>query len=132
MHKVVLDTNILVSSLLAPGTPASIVDLIAQGRVIPYYTDLILEKYWDVLLREKFGFTTLQVSRLVDDIVKAGFAVESVSTSIFKMTDEDDRIFYDTAVKAAAYLVTGNAKHFPAKPFVVAPVQFLTIYQNAG
>jgi len=132
MHKVVLDTNILVSSLLAPGTPASIVDLVAQGRIIPYYTDLILEEYWDVLLKEKFGFTTLQVTRLVDDIVKAGFAIDSASSSSIKMPDEDDRIFYDAAVKAAAYLVTGNTKHFPAKPFVVSHVQFLTIYQNAG
>jgi len=32
--KVVLDTNILVSSLLAAGPPAIIVDMVADGKII--------------------------------------------------------------------------------------------------
>ena len=29
------------------------------------------------------------------------------------------------------YLVTGNLKHFPAKPFIVTPAQFLKLLQKA-
>ena len=47
------------------------------------------------------------------------------------MPDEDDRVFYDTAVKAEAYLITGNKKHFPLEPFIVYPVNFLRIYREA-
>ncbi|MCL2066566.1 MAG: PIN domain-containing protein [Treponema sp.] len=42
MIKVVLDANILVSSLLADGPPAVILDLVANGRLIPVYNDAIM------------------------------------------------------------------------------------------
>ena len=130
MFKVVLDTNVLVSSLLASGTPAVITDLIADGKVIPFYCDLILQEYWDVLSRKKFGFNSLQVTRLINDIVRTGIVAADNQSSKIKMADEDDRIFYDTALDAQAYLITGNLRHFPTKPFIVSPIKFLTIYRE--
>ena len=46
------------------------------------------------------------------------------------MADEDDRVFYDTALESQAYLITGNSRDFPAKSFVVSPAQFLSIYRK--
>ena len=129
MIKVVLDTNVLVSSLLSSGSPAAIVDFIAEGKIIPVYNDLILQEYWDVLSRKKFDFHSSQVTRLINDIVRTGIAVESETYGNFKMTDEDDRKFYEAAKKAPAYLVTGNVKHFPSEPFIVTPAHFLTIHE---
>jgi hypothetical protein len=43
------------------------------------------------------------------------------------MPDEDDRVFYDSAKLAGAYLITGNAKHYPAQPFVVTPAEFFRL-----
>jgi uncharacterized protein len=129
--KAVLDTNILVSSLLTSGPPAVIVDLIADGNIIPYYSNPILHEYWEVLSRKKFGFDPAQVTRLIDGIVGAGFAVEGKQIIKNKKVNEDDRIFYDTAVEAKAYLVTGNIKHFPKEPFVITPAQFLAIIGHA-
>ena len=130
MFKVVLDTNILVSSLLTPGPPAAIVDLIADGRIIPFYSNMILQEYCEVLSRKKFGFSPLQVTRLIDDIVSAGIAVEDKPSLKSKKANEDDRIFYDAAAEAQAYLVTGNIRHFPAESFIVTPARFLTIYHS--
>ena len=127
----VLDTNILVSSLLAPGPPAVIVDLIADGRLIPVYNDLILQEYRDVLSRRKFAFSATQIIRLIDNITKAGIAFKRQPPSKMKMLDDEDRVFYDTAAQAKAYLVTGNTKHFPGQPFIVTPAQFLLIYRKA-
>ena len=133
MHKVVFDTNILVSSLLASGPPASIIDLVAQGKIIPVYSDPILCEYWEVLSREKFGFSSSQVIRLMEDIARTGIAIEDELPSVFPMPDDDDRVFYDIAVKAEAYLITGNKKHFPPESFVISPADFLRIYQlSAG
>jgi len=129
--KVVLDTNILVSSLLASGPPAVIVDLIADGNIIPFYSTQILQEYREVLSRKKFGFNSAQVTRLINDIVRIGFAVEGKQINKNKKVNEDDRIFYDTAVEAKAYLVTGNIKHFPKEPFVITPAQFLAIIGHA-
>jgi len=124
--KAVLDTNILVSSLLAYGPPAVIVDLIADGNVIPFYSAPILREYWEVLSRKKFGFDSLQVTRLIDGIVRLGIAVEGKSDKN-KKVHEEDRIFYDAAVEASTYLITGNIKHFPKEEFIVTPAQFLTL-----
>ena len=128
MISVVLGTNILVSSLLAPGPPAAIVDLIANGRIIPIYNDLILQEYSDVLSREKFGFRSSQIIHLIDSITKAGLVFKRQSPSKIKMADDDDRVFYDTAAGAKAYLVTGKMKHFPGQSFVITPAKFLTMF----
>jgi len=125
--KAVLDTNILVSSLLTAGPPAIIVDLVADGKIIPFYSNPILHEYWDILSRKKFGFDPLQVTRLLDDIVRTGIAVEGEESDKNKKVNKDDRIFYNAAVEATAYLITGNIRHFPKEPFVVTPAQFLTV-----
>ena len=130
MIKVVLDTNILVSSLLTSGPPAAIIDLVADSRIIPYYSDFILQEYWDVLSREKFGFSPIQVTRLIHDIARCGLAIELKQPGKEKMIDEDDRIFYETAVEAQAYLVTGNTRHFPKHSFIVSPARFLAIFHE--
>ena len=125
MVKVVLDTNVLVSSIISQGPPAAIADLAAEGKIIPVYNDLILQEYWDVLSRKKFAFDNLRINRLIDDIVRSGIAVERGSPSKKRIIDEDDRIFYDTAVSSQAYLITGNVKHFPRDSFILSPAQFL-------
>ena len=128
MFKVILDTNILVSSLLTSGPPAAIIDLVADGKIIPFFNALILEEYHDVLSRKKFAFSPLQVSRLIEGIIKIGIAVENEPPGNVAMADKDDRIFYDTAKKVQAYLITGNIRHFPKESFVVTPAQFLTAF----
>ena len=42
--------------------------------------------------------------------------------------DQKDVVFYEVALsKEDAYLVTGNIKHFPKKPFVVTPAEMVEI-----
>jgi len=52
VFRVVLDTNILVSSLLTSGPPAAIIDLIADGKITPFYSSPILREYKTVLSRK--------------------------------------------------------------------------------
>jgi putative PIN family toxin of toxin-antitoxin system len=126
--KVVLDTNILVSSLLTSGSPAAIVDLIAEGKIIPYFSYPILQEYREVLSRKKFNFNSIEIRRLLDDITRAGIAVEDKPHHKNRKVNEDDRIFYNAAVEAQGYLITGNSRHFPGESFIVSPSQFLAIY----
>ena len=130
IYKIVLDTNVLVSSLLREGPPAAIVNLAADGTLIPFYNELILGEYWDVLRRPKFGFTPMQVHRLIDAIVRIGVAIKPETTKSIPMQDEDDRVFYDTAKESAAYLITGNIKHFPKETFILNPADFLQRYYS--
>jgi predicted nucleic acid-binding protein len=48
-------------------------------------------------------------------------------SSVHAMIDEDDRIFYDTAKSAEAYLISGNTKHYPNEPFILTPAAFLAL-----
>lgn len=42
--------------------------------------------------------------------------------------DPKDIVFYEVAMsKEDAFLVTGNIRHFPSKPFVVTPAQMMEI-----
>jgi putative PIN family toxin of toxin-antitoxin system len=124
-YKIVLDTNVLVSSLLTKGPPAAIVDFAAQGKVMPFYDTQILAEYWEVLTRPKFTFSPAQVIRLIKDLMRTGLTVEINTPSKFPTIDENDRKFHDTAKRSRAFLVTGNLKHFPKKPFIVSPAEFL-------
>ena len=126
--KVVIDTNVLVSSILANGPLAAIADMIADGKLRPFYNDHIIAEYWNVLHCPQFGFLSLQIDRLIDTIVKTGVAVDVHIPSAISMTDEEDRKFYDAAKISHAYLITGNIKHFPKEPFIVTPAGFLNTY----
>jgi putative PIN family toxin of toxin-antitoxin system len=122
---VVLDTNVLVSALLSYGPPALIVDLLAGGEILPCFDDPILAEYWDVLCRPKFGFSSVRINRLVQDIIRFGQGIEAPVPSKVPMPDEADRKFYDVAKDTGAMLITGNIKHFSQEPFIIAPAQFL-------
>ena len=46
-------------------------------------------------------------------------------------SDPKDIVFYEVKMsKEDAYLVTGNIKHFPRKPFVVTPREMVEILET--
>ena len=53
----VIDTNVIVSSLLKPDSiPGAIVDLVVSKIITPLLNQEIINEYVDVLSRNKFGF----------------------------------------------------------------------------
>lgn len=91
------------------------------------YCDEILEEYHDVLCRDKFHLPQDNVNKIINLIESEGISSPRVvSTEIFP--DKKDIVFYEIAMsKEDAYLVTGNIKHFPKKPFVVTPAEMVAI-----
>ena len=123
--QVVLDTNILVSSLWTPvGNASAIVELILSGKILPYFDNRIMIEYQTVLMQPKFMFSKDKVSKLLQEIVNRGLSV-TIIPSIFSLIDESDRKFYDVAKSVNAYLITGNTKHFPSEDFIMSPRKFL-------
>ena len=47
------------------------------------------------------------------------------------MSDSKDVVFYAVTLSnsESTYLVTGNLKHFPEKPFVVSPSEMIKILE---
>ena len=90
----------------------------------------ILSEYIEVLCRSKFAGKIHQsaIMRFFDILRSFGFVVDTLISGM-DVPDEADRKFYDAAVAANAVLVTGNKKHYPCKPFVCDPGEFLCQYQ---
>ena len=46
------------------------------------------------------------------------------------MIDENDRVFYDLALSADAFLITGNYKHYPKEPHILTPTEFTEMHKS--
>jgi len=125
--RVVIDTNIFVSALLSPmGTPAKIYRMFLTGALSLVFSTDIFEEYQDVLFRQRLHIPVNDAEMVLTVVRQYGERIEPVpSTSA--MIDEDDRIFYDTAKSADAYLITENIKHYPQEPFILTPARFLEL-----
>ncbi len=127
MH-VVIDTNVLVSSLLSKdGSPAKIISMVLDGILTPCYDSRILIEYRNVLMRPKFGFLESEVNALLDWIESYGKSVVAIPLNI-DFIDEDDKKFFEVAKYCHAKLITGNLKHFPEDENIMSVSEFLEKY----
>jgi len=113
---VVLDTNVLVAGLLTPHGPSGrVIDLLLNGDLTPCFDDRIIAEYREVLARAKFGFDLTQIEAVLDYIEDEGLHVVAAPLDV-SLPDPDDNAFLEVAVAVGAgWLITGNARHFPAK-----------------
>ena len=130
----VIDTNVLVSALLAARTDSPTVlirDYILEGSIIPLFNEEILMEYEAVLSRPKFGFPIFLIEDMISAIVQTGISTERLKTEA-SFIDQKDVVFYEVALsRDGSYLVTGNIKHFPKSPIVVTPAEMLAIIMKA-
>ena len=129
----VIDTNVLVSSLLSPHPDSATVLIrkhMAKGDLVPLFNAEIFAEYRSVLARPKLGLPESLVAAVLDAINEAGLSLGRTA-SAESFLDPKDVVFYEvTLSKEDAYLVTGNIKHFPKKPFVVTPAEMLAIIEK--
>lgn len=133
-YYVVLDTNVVVSALFNHlSIPGMILQEALAGRVIPILHEDILDEYDDVLHRPKFKFDRREIEIALAGLIKRGIFLDAATVDDY-VADPDDAIFYEVVIEARAtndaYLVTGNLKHFPVKPYVVTPKEMLEILNN--
>ena len=122
---VVLDTNILVSSLWSRnGAPARVVSMILTGQLIPCYDYRILTEYRQVLSRPRFNFSDGEIDSLLEWIETSGRSIVADPIND-PFIDESDKKFYEVAKFCGAILMTGNLKHFPNDPQVMNVSSFL-------
>jgi putative PIN family toxin of toxin-antitoxin system len=130
MKRAVIDTNILVSSILSSeGNPAQIMNLISDKQVQLFYCTEILDEYKRVLSYEKLNIAPQTQEKTVNAIEALGIMIEP-TTSNMSLIDESDRVFYDTAKMSESILITGNIRHYPAEPFIMTPSDFFENYKQ--
>ena len=113
MKRVVIDTNILVASLIQPaGFCGRLLDLAVDGAVEACVDDRILAEYAEVLSRRKFHLPPDKIQTTLDFFRQSGIPVIAHPLTIV-LPDPDDLPFLEVAASGHAILVTGNHRHFP-------------------
>ena len=129
MRYVVIDTNVIVSALLAQdhqkSAPFAVLEAVFLGKITPVLSKEIMSEYVSVLNREKFGFNKGWVKTILVELREQGVMVHPTKKEK-ELPDPKDVCFYEAAAiyeDAGVLLVTGNMKHFPDCPFAVTPAQ---------
>lgn len=128
--RVVLDTNVVISSFLKPtGNPSRILRLILQGDLQIAINEQILAEYTEVASRPVF-----QLDRDKTEIVLGYLRSRAIQAPCLpvvpKLPDPSDEALLEAALSTNAdFLITGNKKHYPSGACkdvaVVTPAEFL-------
>ncbi len=131
--KIVIDTNVFVSSFLNPkGTPRLIIDLWKTGRVTLCLCAEILTEYLEVLSR--FGLKGEPELKELLDLFKTRQAIDFVvidnDLHVIEADPADDK-FLECALKASAACIVSGDKHlkglrnYDGIP-ILSPSEFMT------
>ena len=133
---VVIDTNVLVSALITRNENSPTVQILrflVNGNIVPVYSEDIVKEYNEVLRRAKFKLSESLIINLLKDIMDNGLKITELAEVTETMPDPKDIVFYAVTLSAQdkdAFLVTGNGKHFPEKPFAVTPSELVEILKQ--
>ncbi len=107
----VLDTNVLVSSLLFRGAASVIHRFILEGRILPLISPPILDEYTRVLAYKKFGLTQAEVDYLIEEELSPWFELRDIprKTDNWIPDDPSDDMFVHLALtEPSAVLISGD------------------------
>ena len=133
IQNVVIDTNVIVSAFLSSHDDVAtvlVLNKLYKNEIRLYYSKEVLAEYKDVLNREKFKFDKREVNRFINYVLEKGIVIEPEKINE-ELIDKKDLPFYeivmDKSIKESK-LITGNIKHFPVKPFIMTPTEFIKIF----
>lgn len=136
MQRLVIDTNVFVSSLIQRGFSYLITrELFSNNNIQLCISDEILEEYYDVLNREKFekfsGFNSKAQLLLANIKRKATKYFPNIKIELIK--DFDDNKFLELSETCNAdFLITGNTNDFTFQEYkgtkILTPKEFWEIY----
>ena len=68
---------------------------------------------------------------VIKAIITDGLNIDRTPAADIEFPDPKDIVFYEVALSVEdSYLVTGNIRHFPVKPFVVTPAEMVRILED--
>jgi len=137
MQRVVIDTNVIVSSLIQRGYSNLIInDLFLENKFQICVSDELLAEYYEVLARPKFSkfkdFFIHAEALLVDIETKATKFFPAITLHL--ISDDDDNMILELADECDAdFVITGNTTDFTfptyKKTKIVTPKEYWDIYQ---
>ena len=117
MRRVVIDTNVLVSALIASGKPRRLVLKLLEEHTVILSRQMLAELA-DVLTRDKFNVKNSQVDRFLATLVRKSKIASAVPHFKVVLEDPDDNIVLNTAYTGKAdYIITGDKHLLALKEF---------------
>lgn len=115
MQRIILDTNVLVSSLIQKNYPHLIVEHCFERNAIICLSEAILKEYFEVLQRPRFArfpdfrnnaeFLLMRLSEMAE--------IYNPKKRIQLIKDEPDNRFLELAhISEASFIISGNTKDF--------------------
>jgi putative PIN family toxin of toxin-antitoxin system len=132
MHKVVLDTNVIVSTLLFGGNPDKILNLANESVIKLIISPFILEETARVL-QKRFNWVEIEIQAVLAAIQEITVVVQpKIKLSIIKEKDSDNRILECAVSGKTDFIVSGDTKHIlPLKKYqgikILSPAEFLAL-----
>ncbi|MBF0218186.1 MAG: putative toxin-antitoxin system toxin component, PIN family [Gammaproteobacteria bacterium] len=133
--KAVVDTNVLISALLKDGTPErALIKLITATEWQWVVSNEILQEYFGVMARPKFGFSD-HLLQSWQELLKQSVIIIEVTTTIDFPRDRKDAKFLACMIAANAdLLLTGDSDFSEAQALVrgniVTPQRWLELNQQ--
>ena len=132
--RVVLDTNILISSVLIKfGNPRKIFEKFLNGEFILIESEEMLAEIRDVLFRPKFNYISLiEKENFIKNLLSLCNIVEPKQKIDIIKDDPDDNIILECALEGNAdYIISGDEHLLGLKEFkgikIISPKEFLNI-----
>jgi len=138
MQKIVIDTNVLVSSLIQRSYPYHIVvEVFSNDKIQVCLSDDLFAEYLNVLNRDKFSkfpdFVANAQALLVDLEKIAVNYIPTVHIEIIKDLD-DNKLLELAETCQADFLITGNTNDFTIRDYkgtrIVTPKEYWTDYMT--
>lgn len=136
MQKIVIDTNVIVSSLIQRNYPYKIIhELFVDDKFVLCVSEELMPEYYEVLSRPKFArfpdFFGRAESLLADIEIKAKKFVPRVKIEL--ISDKDDNKVLELADECEAdFIITGNTTDFTFAEYkntkIVSPKDYWELY----
>ena len=137
MQKVIIDTNVIISSLIQKSFPYKIVnELFIENKITLCVSEMLMAEYYEVLRRPKFAsyydFAARAESLLTDIEARAIMYFPQVSIDL--LSDKDDNMILELAETCSAnYIITGNTTDFTISKYkqtrIVTPKEYWLLWQ---
>ena len=137
MQKIVIDTNVIVSSIIQRSYPYFIInELFIDDKILLCISDALITEYYEVLSRSKFSkyqdFYLRAEALLAEIELKSRNYHPSIKLDL--ISDVDDNMILELADECLAdYIITGNSNDFTfsnyKKTKIVTPKTFWENFQ---
>ena len=116
MQKIIIDTNVIVSSLIQKSCPHHIIfDLLLEDKICLCVSQSLLEEYYEVLERPKFAQFhdfALKAKTVLSNIEIKSICYQS-DINLDLISDKDDNKILELADACKAdFIITGNINDF--------------------